>query len=190
MISCRDWWSWKKPGYITMTRRKSNNLWSGDIAAHPAPKNSEYKNPLQKFSPLFDFLWSRRHPSIDYLPKGQIINAEYYLSLMVQLKDILKDKRRWKITKVSCSCMTLPRFTGHFQPRRNWPIRTSSILIIHTLLRIWPRRTTTCTPGLKKNNWKSSFFVRRGSHCCRGDLVGRTKFWFFFEWLAKVRATS
>jgi len=27
---------------------------------------------------------------IDYLPKGQTINAGYYLSLLVQLKDILK----------------------------------------------------------------------------------------------------
>jgi len=27
---------------------------------------------------------------IDYLPKGQTFNAEYYLSLLVQLKDILK----------------------------------------------------------------------------------------------------
>ena len=31
---------------------------------------------------------------IDYLPKGQTINAEYYSSLLVQLKDILKEKRR------------------------------------------------------------------------------------------------
>jgi len=31
---------------------------------------------------------------IDYLPKGQIINTEYYSSLLVQLKDILKEKRR------------------------------------------------------------------------------------------------
>jgi len=29
---------------------------------------------------------------IDYLPKGQIINVEYYLSLLVQLKDILTEK--------------------------------------------------------------------------------------------------
>jgi len=28
----------------------------------------------------------------DYLPKGQTINAEYYSSLLVQLKDILKEK--------------------------------------------------------------------------------------------------
>ena len=36
---------------------------------------------------------------IDYLPKGQTINAEHYSSLLVQLKDILKEKRRGKVTK-------------------------------------------------------------------------------------------
>jgi hypothetical protein len=29
---------------------------------------------------------------IDYLPKGQTINTEYYSSLLAQLKDILKEK--------------------------------------------------------------------------------------------------
>jgi len=36
---------------------------------------------------------------IDYLPKGQAINAEYYLSLLVKLKYILKEKRRGKFAK-------------------------------------------------------------------------------------------
>jgi len=36
---------------------------------------------------------------IDYFPKGQTINAEYYSSLLVQLKDILKEKRSGKFTK-------------------------------------------------------------------------------------------
>jgi len=36
---------------------------------------------------------------IDYIPKGQTIKAEYYLPLLVQLKDILKEKRRGKFTK-------------------------------------------------------------------------------------------
>jgi len=36
---------------------------------------------------------------IDYLPKGQTINSEYYSSLLVQLKNILKEKRRGKFTK-------------------------------------------------------------------------------------------
>jgi len=36
---------------------------------------------------------------IDYLSKGQTINAEYYSSLLVQLKDILKEKCCRKVTK-------------------------------------------------------------------------------------------
>jgi len=31
-------------------------------------------------------------------------------------------------------------------------------------------------PGLKKTIESSRFFVRRGGHCCCGDLVGRTTF--------------
>ena len=36
---------------------------------------------------------------IDYLPKGQTVNAEYYSSLLGQMKAILKEKRRGKVTK-------------------------------------------------------------------------------------------
>jgi len=36
---------------------------------------------------------------IGYLPTGQTINQEYYLSLLVQLKVTLKEKRRRKVTK-------------------------------------------------------------------------------------------
>jgi hypothetical protein len=37
------------------------------------------------------------------------------------------------------------RLTGHLRPRRNWPTRASSVLITHPILRIWSRRTTTCS---------------------------------------------
>ena len=65
---------------------------------------------------------------IDYLPKGQTINAEYYSSLMVQLKGILKEKRRaaGRSTRGSCSC-TMARLTGHLQSRRKWPTWASNI---------------------------------------------------------------
>jgi len=36
---------------------------------------------------------------IDYLPKSQTIDVEYYSSLLVQTKDILKEKRHGKFTK-------------------------------------------------------------------------------------------
>jgi len=37
--------------------------------------------------------------SIFWDQDGQTINAQYYSSLLVQLKDILKEKRRGKVTK-------------------------------------------------------------------------------------------
>jgi len=80
-----------------MSRRQSNNQWSGGIAAHPAPTKSDCKNPLE--SSRFDFLESRGILIIEYLPKGQTINTECYSSLLVQLKDILKENPRGKVTK-------------------------------------------------------------------------------------------
>jgi len=48
----------------------------------PAPKNSECKNPLEKF--LASIFWDQDGILlIHYLPKGQTINAEYYSSLLV-----------------------------------------------------------------------------------------------------------
>jgi hypothetical protein len=59
-----------------MTRIQNNNKWSGGIAIHPAPKNSECKNPLEKFSPRLFWDQDGILP-IDYRPKSQTINAEY-----------------------------------------------------------------------------------------------------------------
>jgi len=87
-----------KPGYITMTRRQSNNQWSGSIAAHPTTKIPSAKICCKI---LASILWDQDGILlIDYLPKGQTINAGYCLSLQVQLKDILKANRHGKVTKV------------------------------------------------------------------------------------------
>ena len=190
MISFLDWWPWTKPGYISMTRRQSNNQWSGGVAAHPAPKNSECKNSLVKFSPRFFGIKTAGILIIDYLPKGQTINAEYYSSLPVQTE-------------------------GHFEGKTLREVHQGSLV----LTRKCPGSPGTCNPeetglpglplswsptlfsgsgpvGLPPLPWteetieKSPFFVRRGGHCWRGDLVGWTTFWISFEWLAKVRETG
>ena len=80
-----------------MTWRRSNNQWSGGIAVNPAPKIPSAK--IRWKISRFDFLGSRWHPP-HYPPKGQTINAEYYSSLLLQLKNILKEKRGEKLTKV------------------------------------------------------------------------------------------
>jgi len=70
---------------------QSNNQWSGNIAAHPAPKKFGVQKSAGKVHT--SIFWDQDGIIlIDYLPKGQTINAEYYSSLLVQLKDILKKK--------------------------------------------------------------------------------------------------
>jgi len=120
-------------------RDKSNNQWSGGIAAHPAPKKIRVQKSAGKV--LASIFWDQDGILlIDYLSKSQTINAEYYSSLLVQLKDILKEKRRGKFTK---GVLILHYFApAHRALTSQW---ASSFLITHTILGIWPRRTTTCS---------------------------------------------
>jgi len=64
----------------------------------PRPQKIRMQKSARKV--LASIFWDRDGILlIDYLPKGQTINAEYYSFLLVQLKDILKEKRRRKVTK-------------------------------------------------------------------------------------------
>jgi len=77
---------------------------------------------------------------IDYLPKGQTMNAEYYSSLLVKLKDILEEKRRGKIINVILFVHDNALAHWALATQRNWPTRTwaSNVLITHPILRMWP----------------------------------------------------
>jgi len=82
----------------------------------------------------------------DYLPEGQNINVEYYSSLLVKLKNILRKKRRWKVTKgVLFLHDNAPAHRAH-ATQKKLAYLGFHLLITHPILRIWPRRTTTCTP--------------------------------------------
>ena len=57
--------------------------------AHPTQKKFRVQKSSGKF--LASIFWDQDGILlIDYIPKGQNINVEYYSSLLVQLKDILK----------------------------------------------------------------------------------------------------
>jgi histone-lysine N-methyltransferase SETMAR len=79
-----------------MTRRQNNyNGVTAGVSIFPQ------KNPSEKSAEKFlasNFWYQDGIILIDYLPKGQTINANYYTSLLVQLKDILKEERRGKFT--------------------------------------------------------------------------------------------
>ena len=98
MYSCRDWRPWKKPVYITMTQRQSRNQWNGGIAVRPAPNFPSAKIRWKRCR--LDFLVSRRHPLHWLSSKVSNYQRGYYSSLLVQLKDILKDKRGGNVTNV------------------------------------------------------------------------------------------
>ena len=82
------------------------SLWPGDKAksmewrhsSSPCPKKFRVEKSAGKV--LASIFWDQDGILlIDYLPKGQTTNTEYYSSLLVQLKDILKEKRCGKVTK-------------------------------------------------------------------------------------------
>ena len=79
---------------------------------------------------------------IAYLPKGQTINVEYYLSLLVQLRDILKEKRHRKLTKGDLHD-NAPAYRA-FATQKKLAYLVSIVLVTHHILWIWPCRTTTC----------------------------------------------
>ena len=159
-----------------MTRRQSNNQWSGGIAAHPTPRNSECKNPLEKFSPRF-FVIKTASSSVITFQRAKLSTRSITHLCWLQLKDILKDKGRGtgRSPRGPCSCTTMARLTGHLQPRGNCPYLGFQCLD-HPPNSPYLSPSDYLFPGLKKTIESSPFFVRRGGHCCRGDQVGRTTF--------------
>jgi len=118
MISCHDWWPWTKPGYITMTQRQSNNQWSGGIAAHMAPKNSECKNLLEKFSPWF-FGIKTAFSSLIIFQREKLSMLSITHLWWCNWRTFWRKNAAGRSPRGSCSCTTMPRLTGHLQPTRN-----------------------------------------------------------------------
>jgi len=81
--------------YDPDTKQQSMEWWH---SGSPCPKKFRVKKSAGKF--LVSIFWDQDSIfCIHYLPKGQTINTEYYSSLLVQLKDVSKEKCRRKVTK-------------------------------------------------------------------------------------------
>ena len=144
----------------------------------PSPK--KFREQKSSGKVLASIFWDQiGFPLTDYLPKGQTINAECCSSLLIQLKDFLKEKRRERVTKAI--------FFLHNAPA-HWALATQKKLAYLGFQRLdHPPSSRDLAPldyhlfpGLKKTIEMSPFYLRRGNHCCRGDLVGQTTFRFFF----------
>jgi len=139
----------------------------------PRPKPTKFRVQKSAGKVLAWIFWDQDGILlIDCLPKGQTINVECYSSLLVQLKDILKEKRRGKFTKgflflhnnapahLALATQKKLAYLG-FQYLDHPPYSPDLAPSEYHLF-----------PGLKKTIERSTFFVRRGGHCCRGELVG------------------
>jgi len=117
---------------------------------------------------------------IDYLPKGQTINVEYYSSLLVQLKDILKEKRRGKFTKGVL-------FLHDNVPAHWTPAAQKKLAYLGFQCLDHPPYSPDLAPSAC--HLFVIFLPTRRSLLPRRS--GRTgKLLNFFEWLEKVRATG
>ena len=180
MISCHNWWPWMKPGYITVTWTQSNNQWSSSIAAYPAPKYSECKNPLKMFSHRLHFLGSRRHPRHWLSSKGP--NYQRGVSFIFAGAT----EGHWGKTPHEghqgefCSCTMMPWLTGHMQLIRNWPTWAPySPDVALPDYHLFPQLKKQLKVAIFRPTQRSLLTRRPG---------WADKILIFLEWLAKVKA--
>jgi len=128
---------------------------------------------------------------IDCLPKGQTLNAEHYSSLLVQFKDILKEKRRGKVTK------GVLFLHDNAPAHRALATRKKLAYLGLQCLDHPPSSHDLATsdyhlfPGLTKQ-LKGRHFLSDAEVIAATEtwLDGQPSEFFFFEWLAKIRATG
>ena len=191
MISCRDWCPWTKPGYITMTRRQSNNQWSGGIAAHPAlPQKIRCAKIRWKNSRL-DFLGSTLHPP-HWLPskgpnyqRGVLLVFPGAIEKHFEGKTPREGHQEGLVLTRQCPGSpgtSNPKETGLPGLPASW---TPTLFSESGPVGLPP------VPWAEINNWRFAVFLLTRNLCYPWDLVGRT-FWIFFflVWLANVRATG
>ena len=145
-------------------------------SSSPHPKNSKCKNPLEKFSPRFLGIKTASSSLISFqrakLSTRNITHLCWYSWRIFWRKNAAVSS-----PKGSCSCTTIPQLLGRLEPRINWPIWASNALITHPILRICPRRITTCSL-----DWKKQMKVRHVSSDAEVIADSET-FWNFF-WVA------
>ena len=151
--------------------------------AHLAPKNSECRNPLE-ISRL-DFRGSRRHPPHWLSSKG----PNYQHGVLV----ISAGANEGKTTReIHQGCLVLaqkfPGSPGTCNSEETDLLGISSVFITLPILRMWHRRTATCSLEWR-NNWKVAICrpIRRSLLPRRPGWTD--KFLIFFEWFATGRAT-
>ena len=151
----------------------------------PRPKKFRVQKSAGKILASI-FLGSRRHPPHWLSSKGPNYQRGVLLISPGAIEGHFEGKTPRDVHQgglvLTRQC---PGSPGNCNPEETGLPGLSIVLITHPILLIWPGRTTICSLDWKTIE-SSPFFVRRRGHCCRGDLVGRTKFWIFLSGLQKI----
>jgi len=155
---------------------------------HSAPKNSEYKNPLEKFLPQF-FGIETTCSSLIIFQRAKLSMRSITHLCWCNWRTFWRKNATERSPMGSCSCMTILRLIGRLQPRRNWPtwlpVSWSPTLFSGSgPIRLPP------VPWNEKNNWKVAIFCPTWRSVLPWRPGWMDNLLNFFEWLAKVRATG
>jgi len=190
MISCRNWLTWTKPGYITMTGRQSINQWSDGIAARPDPPQKIPSAKVRWKSSRLNFLGSRRHPPNWLSSKDPNYQRGLLLISAGAIEGHFEGKTPREVHKGDLVfARQCPGSPGICNPEETvvpgLPVSWSPTLFSGSGPVGLPS-----FPRTEKNNWKFAIF-----RPTRRSLLPRRPVWtdnllIFFEWLAKVRATD
>jgi len=144
-------------------------------------RNSDRKNPLENFSPRF-FGIKTASSSLIIFQRAQLSTRNTTHLCWSNWRIFWRKNASGRSPMGSCSCTSVPRLSGHLQPKINWPTWASSVLIIHPILWILLRRTTTFSL-----DWKKQLKVRHFSPT-RRSLLSRRPGWIYhilnFFWVA------
>ena len=180
-----DWWSWTKPGYIIMSRRQSNNQWSGSIAAQPAPPQKIPSAKIRSKSSRLDFLGSRpphwlSSKGPNYQRGVLLISAGATEGYFEGKTPAAERSARGLVLARQC-----PGSPGTCNPEETGlpglPMSLSSALFSGSGPVGLPP-----VPWTEKNNWKVVIFRPTRRSLLPRDLVGRTT-WFFLSGFQKSK---
>ena len=165
--------------YDPETKQQSMEWWHN---SSPRPKNSECKNPLEKFLPRF-FGIKTASSSLIIFQRAKLSMQSITHLCRCNLRKFGRKNAAGRSLRGFCSAQQCPGSLGTCNPVETGlselPMSWSTTLFSGSGLIGLPP-----VPWTEKTIERSPVFVRRGGHCCRGDLVGRTTTWIFFFWVA------
>ena len=94
-----------------MTRRQSNSQWSDGIAAHPTPKNSECKNPLEIFSSRLFGIKTDSSPLIIF-QRTKLSTRSITNLCWCNWRTFWRKNAAGRSPKESCSCTAMSRLVN------------------------------------------------------------------------------